>query len=54
VKDGHPAEGPLEVPALWWELVSVWECNTVTSGIAMGLGWESPNSTHLEHSICQI
>lgn len=25
VKDGHPAVGPLEVPALWWELVSVWE-----------------------------
>lgn len=25
VKDGHIAERPLEVPALWWELVSVWE-----------------------------
>lgn len=25
VKDNHIAERPLEVPALWWELVSVWE-----------------------------
>lgn len=51
VKAGHIAERPLGVPALWWELLSG---SMMTSGIAMGLGWESPNYRHLEHGISQI